>query len=363
MPKVKSIDGDKLHLFHEVKSIHFTFLQRLSHELRNNKRDGNISIEDLQKTFSEYFHAETSPEKEYQDNLYEAITRPPEPRVNGKNGFSTKLVSYLVGNESDGYTTAIEDDDHPVTVPIMLTIYEKRYLKTLLQTPSFRVMASEKLISALDKYLSDVEPFDWDNLIIHRGRWERAEDIEADTARKIVQLMGIIEDGKVLICRYKGGPMADEQQQVCPYKIMISPFTGSVQLLAKPMAEERIILMNVSRLYDMEAGNKHGYDEDYFYNLLECKKSKEPLVLEVKDKGNAINGIDRTFMMFSNHKKEAVYDSVTGTHRIEMEYYTFDEADIVRKMLQLGHAVTVVAPESIRIQVADAVRKAWEQYK
>lgn len=365
MPKIKSMDGDKLLLFHEVKSIHFTFLQRLAHELRNNTLDGYISTKDFQKIFSEYFHAETPTEKKYQDNLYEVMTRQPDLRENEKGKFSTKLVSYLAANESDGYTTTIKDDgdNFPVPVPIMLTIYEKRYLKTLLQTPSFRIMASKELISVLDKYLSDVEPFDWDNLIIHRGRWERAEDIEADTARKIVQLMGVIEDGKVLVCKYRNGPMANEQQKVCPYKIMISPFTGSVQLLAKPMAEERIILMNVSELYDMEAGESHGYNEDYFYSLLESKKSKEPLVLEIRDKGNATNGIDRTFMMFSNHKKDAVYDSETGIHRIEMEYYTFDEVDIVRKMLQLGHVVTVVGPENIRTQVAATVRKALERYK
>lgn len=378
--KADKYEGEKLLLFHITKNLAFTFMQRLSYSLSFDTENGYMSYNKIKEEFDKWIDATTEAEEKYRDSLFENMmseveiekvyTDKESPDYNAKKLTKkhVKRISFWENDEGSAeYTTAIKCDDGPATVPILLNIYEKRYLKTLLSQDVFKKVASNELVEALNKELYDVEPFDWDSLIVHRGRWEPHMDIGFGCADNLVKILSIIENRRKMQCIYNGGPMAGCKQLIIPYKIMISPFTSKIQLMALPDNEKRIILMNVDRFEMIEPADEHGYSDENFQEMLEKKKSSAPLVLEIRDKDKTNtrrNGIIRAFTMFSNHKTYSYCESNSedAEYRMEVEYYDFDEDDIVQKMLQLGQVVTVISPSHIRRRVAESIRAAYRNY-
>lgn len=347
-------DGEKLLLFHELKSIKSLFLQELSYKIKENHKTDGIKYTELRKYFDECFSGKTDVEKAYLDKVFMLMI---EQSDDTKDGGRINLLQNIP--DSSRYKLNIQVHNHRInTIPFLLTIYEKRYLKTLLMHEAFRKIASEKLLNALELQLQDVEPFAWERLIMHRGRWSDCEQITDNEADNIVELMGIIEDKKVLCCKYH----TENIEKFYAYKIMVSPFTGKIHLLAQPENQDCIVFMNVSDISNISSERFHEYDDKHYYELLQKEKASKPLIIEVKDPKNRINGVDRTFMLFSNHRKKAKYDSNAQTHRIEMEYYNFEKDEIIRKMLQLGHVATLIEPQDIKDKINAEIIKCCKNY-
>ena len=253
-----------------------------------------------------------------------------------------------------------------ILFPFLLNIYEKRALKTLLQDNRFRNLASQNLLEFLDEQFSEIHPYEWNDFLMFRGNTEYDELADKKVQKNIKIIMSAILNRNSIKCiNTKAVDYQNEEQIIYPYKLMYSPVTGKVQLLATKKDINRIILLNVIALENVSEDHSHNLSDDEFADLLEAQKESEPIIIEIKNfdtKGKKTNAVERFFMMFSNQNKKATYDEVTDTYKVELYYYKFDEYDIINKLLQLGPSVTVISPDKIIDKLIEKVSKAYKNY-
>lgn len=151
---------ERLNLYHEIKNMQCSFLTDISHKIKNT---GSISKDILWQEYEKYMNPSDGPSSRYCKDLFDIISSADD---NGKEKKTAKLLKKLDNGE---FTTAMRrwegDKDYPVAVPVMLTEYEKRYLKTVMLTVEFKMMASEALQYVLSEVLEDVKPFKWNEFI------------------------------------------------------------------------------------------------------------------------------------------------------------------------------------------------------
>lgn len=152
--------GERLNLYHEIKNMQCSFLTDISHKIKN---VGSISKDILWQEYEKYMNPSDGPSSRYCKDLFDIISSADD---NGKEKKTAKALKRLDNGE---FTTAMRrwegDKDYPVAVPVMLTEYEKRYLKTVMLTVEFKMMASEALQYVLNDVLEDVKPFKWNEFI------------------------------------------------------------------------------------------------------------------------------------------------------------------------------------------------------
>lgn len=123
--------------------------------------------------------------------------------------------------------------------------------------------------------------------------------------------------------------------------------------------EKRVVLVNLSSMANIKLANdkKCKLDKDEIYKRLrENKRCKEPIVFQVKDKRQAM---ERCFMTFSSFERTSkiIKDNV---YEITLYYYTFQEEEIIRKILSLGSYITVLEPTNIKEKIIERVKKTIE---
>lgn len=65
-------------------------------------------------------------------------------------------------------------------------------------------------------------------------------------------------------------------------------------------------------------------------------------------------------MMFASYDKEASYDEEQDIYTLTIYYYDFDRGDILRQILSLGSAATVLSPDDMRQEIIDRLLAAWQ---
>lgn len=63
---------------------------------------------------------------------------------------------------------------------------------------------------------------------------------------------------------------------------------------------------------------------------------------------NRRNAVERCFALFGSYDKTSRYQKETDTYFMTVKYYDFEENELLEKILSLGAAVTVTAPEPLR---------------
>jgi predicted DNA-binding transcriptional regulator YafY len=118
----------------------------------------------------------------------------------------------------------------------------------------------------------------------------------------------------------------------------------------------RPIMANLFSLTDIGIINeKPALDREEAKKILhEQKYSSEPVVLEVTDKKAAM---ERCFMSFSGMERSA---KCLGDDRYEirLNYYLFEEENLIRSIISLGPYVKVVSPKRIAEEIVRRVKKS-----
>ena len=120
--------------------------------------------------------------------------------------------------------------------------------------------------------------------------------------------------------------------------------------------EKRPVLANVFNLSDIRIVDEDvGIDRETAKKLLfEQKYSEQPIVLEVTDKNTAM---ERCFMCFSGMERTA-RELGNRKYEIRLNYYLFEEENLIQNILSLGPYVKVLSPQRIQVEVINRVKKA-----
>lgn len=241
---------------------------------------------------------------------------------------------------------------------IMPSKLEKRYLLTLLQEPGIQHFLADSTTKKLKDSLSNETPFTWDTTILEQGIGIKPpKGTNNFPWDNISIIMKAIRNQNCL--RYRNHTQKGEIYGIMkPYKIMYSSQAKHFQVITGASSEQdkemRLVLMNVNQLSDLIEIDNNCVDVE---KLLHEKK--EPAIHLVIRQYIGINDIERAFLLFSNYERTSWYDNLKDEYHIELLYYSFQfESEILPRILSLGAAAEIVAPERIRKNIINIIKES-----
>ncbi len=252
-------------------------------------------------------------------------------------------------------------NDQP-PLPVRFTKLEKAWLKALLEEPEIRMVLSnktlEKLQMELDEFDSPIKRkyFELTNTI----KLPEINQREAYEKNFKLLLNALIQEKPI---RYNN---TDKQGKVyknilaLPVAIEYSMRDGRFRISLYSIDDKRPIMANIFTLSDLRIVDEEvGIDRETAKQLLfEQKYSEEPVILEVTDKKAAM---ERCFMCFSGMERTA-RDLGNNKYEIKLNYYLFEEENLIRSIISLGPYVRVLSPQRIADEIISRVKKSISMY-
>lgn len=244
-------------------------------------------------------------------------------------------------------------------VPVRLTNLEKAWLKNMLEDKLLKFSLSDATILKLKAAL---QSFDAPRIseIINTTNISKLPEVEniqqfEDNFRILLKA---IRDGKAIkYCNTDKCGNMYYNKNALPIRLEYSIRDSRFRVSMYSLDEERPIMANIYSMTDVEIKDncKFKTSREAVIKLLhEQRYSKDPIILEVTDKKAAM---ERCFMSFSELER---YSRCIEKDKYELKlfYYTFEEEDIIRKILALGPYVKVVSPEVIKEEIIRRVKIA-----
>ena len=237
----------------------------------------------------------------------------------------------------------LPDNTTPIrNIPEMpLTELEKRWLKSLLADPRI------KLFSPSEQGLETVKPlFSADDFVYY----DRYTDSDPYDDPKYIEnfsaVLTAVKEKRRLKIRFAGHLGTEQSWECIPQKIEYSAKDDKFRLIVT--APHGMSTINMARVKSCETGEKYSPDE---YSPKETMKKE--LVMDLVDERNAL---ERVMLHFSDLEKET--RRIDDTHyRINLKYYTEDEAEILIRVLSFGPVLRVISPDSFITRIKSRIQK------
>lgn len=224
-------------------------------------------------------------------------------------------------------------DKNPYLLPILLTKMEKEYIKTMLNDSMFCSLLGEELANKLSNNLVNTNSLNFKDNIIYKD--EQFFNYKPSLIENIKLITYAIINDKNIDFNNNTRTEVYKNKNKKMYRILYSPISKFWQVLTHDDNNERVILCNISNMSDIKINDNNDNIVDTKV-LIENKKSKIPLKLELK---RIHSSIERTFRTFSDYETIAYYKD--EIHYLEIYYYEFDKQQIITNILSLGDAVVV----------------------
>ena len=141
-----------------------------------------------------------------------------------------------------------------------------------------------------------------------------------------------------------------------PCRLEYDAAAHQYRLIAWLEEENRAIKLNVERLAKLSlstslpAGSREKLAKFLHEKLRSCLISLKP----------RYNAVERAFKLFAPYDKEAFYQEDTNSYQLKLHYYEFDRQELLRELLSLGAAATVLEPKELREEIISILEKAWQ---
>lgn len=335
-----------MELFNEVKNRYFLLIYKIINECENGKSKEEI--------------VQIIDEGEF------------EQKVIGKNqqSFADLVLNrclskenFCLLSEEDGkFYPSIRNCGNP-PLPIRFTNLEKAWLKALLDKDKVRLILGKNTYEKLHNKLKDIdtpireEYFELTNTI----NLPQVDNEFAYESNFNIILSAIIKEKPIRYNNTDKRGNVYKNKLAVPINIEYSMRDGRFRVSMYSIDDDRPIMANIFSLSSLRI-----VDEDVEIDrekakelLIEQKYSGEPIILEVTDSKAAM---ERCFMCFSGMERTA-RDLGEGKYEIRLNYYMFEEENIIRNIISLGPYVRVLSPQRIADEVIRRVRKSIDLYK
>lgn len=333
-----------MEVFSDIKS---NFYRALEEIINTTYKNGEISQKEVQEILKKYNCNFPSVEKKIL-NRYED---------------EDKNLNILKKDDSDRkYILNLNSPIKPYILDIELLwlkfIINSRYInlflddKTIEKVKKIKVKNSILLDSETIKFKNFSKVMTKDEIIRMRENFKTIVDAILD--KRIISYEYIKRDGNKI------------QNVGIPVKVQYSIKDDLFYVIIYSISQDKFakcIISNISslRVEDESKFVKPSTDEilQRYSDFLKSCEAKEPIVLEVE---NERNSLERAFLLFSPFKKSARFINEKGKHQISLYYYTFEEMEIISRILYLGKHVVVVSPQRIRDEIISRIKKALLMY-
>jgi hypothetical protein len=281
---------------------------------------------------------------------------------------STIQPGYIASNEAKQNdqpgcmaSSAAERNDQP-PLPVRFTKLEKAWLKALLEEPEIRMVLENKTLEKLQKELDGFdspikrEYFELTNTIKLLEITQR----EAYEKNFSLLLNALIQEKPIRYSNTDRKGKVYKNMLALPVAIEYSMRDGRFRISMYSIDDKRPIMANIFTLSDLRIVDEEvSMDRETAKQLLfEQKYSEEPVILEVTDRKAAM---ERCFMCFSGMERTA-RELGDYKYEIRLNYYLFEEENLIRNIISLGPYVKVVSPQRIADEVIRRVKKSINMY-
>ena len=242
---------------------------------------------------------------------------------------------------------------HAPRRPVMpMSGIESEYLQYILRLPEAELFLDDQTRAALlgrpPRYLDG----------IHRLRppGDPSRNPEPEVFRAVLKA---IRDNRWITYRFKTRNTDTYTETCCiPWKLEYSNYDHRWWVILYDPAAHRTVKAVLANLKDVKPGDCHGVSQGQILEAIGALKEPEPVVLRVN---NARRSLERCFLQFET--QEILYSKNLGNGVFELcfTYYKFDRVEILRKLMQLGPAVTLMSPQPLREELGVLLRQALEK--
>jgi hypothetical protein len=249
--------------------------------------------------------------------------------------------------------------DNKPPIPVRLTNIEKAWLKNLLQEPNLSLFLSDSTIDKLREALREFQAPSTREIIeaTNKSMLPELSDIKQYEANFRTLLKAILEEKPIKYCNVDRFGTEYCGKSSLPLRLEYSLKDGRFRVSMYSLDDKRHIMAKVGTLKEIkiEDNKELEMDREAAIKLLhEDRYSKEPIVLEVTDKKGAM---ERCFMSFSEIERGSRC-ICEDKYELKLSYYSFEEEEVIRKILALGPYVKVISPQRIVEEVVNRIKKA-----
>lgn len=239
--------------------------------------------------------------------------------------------------------------------PIMpLSILQKRWLKVLCSDKRILLFVSDEVITKLELHLKDVEPLFTENVYYLYDKYSDGDPYDDEVYIKNFRtVLEAVHQKKSILVEYTGRFGQKKNFSCSPYKIEYSEKDDKFRVLCN----KNNSILNVSRINHCELIDNNNLPE-FSEEDLPCNK-RSSVILEIYDDRNAL---ERVMLSFAHFEKSAVQIS-ENKYQLTLNYNSFDETELVIRVLSFGPMLKVLEPESFRNLIQSRISKQIELMK
>ena len=246
------------------------------------------------------------------------------------------------------YTTNIKESP---TMP--LSLLQKSWLKAVIGDKRFRLFADEDLLSRLEVQLKDTEPLFSGNDFSFYDKYSDGDPYDDEQYIKNFRtILEAVHKKKLVQVEYAGRFGQGKRFSCSPYKIEYSEKDDKFRLLAE--VRKRRSVLNIARIKHCELTEKDTTSElsekDFPFN------KRASVTLEIYNERKAM---ERVMLAFAHFEKSAVQIS-NYKYQLTLNYDSFDETELVIRVLSFGPMVKVLEPESFRNLIRERIARQME---
>ena len=243
------------------------------------------------------------------------------------------------------YSTNIQN------IPTMpLSVLQKRWLKALCNDKRIRLFVSDEVLERLKNQFQDVEALFNENDYYLYDKYSDGDPYDdPDYIKNFRTVLEAIHQKKTISVEYTGR-FGQQKRFICaPYKIEYSEKDDKFRIISK--VRNRHSILNIARINSCEL-IENANTEDLFEDDLPDNR-RTSVTLEIYDERKAM---ERVMLAFAHFEKSAVQIS-DDVYQLTLNYDSFDETELVVRVLSFGPMVKVIEPEGFRNLIQERIFK------
>ena len=249
------------------------------------------------------------------------------------------------------YSTNIQN------IPTMpLSILQKRWLKALCNDKRIRLFVSDEVLERLKNQLQDVEPLFTENDYYLYDKYSDGDPYDdSEYIKNFRTVLEAIHQKKTISVEYTGR-FGQQKRFICaPCKIEYSEKDDKFRIISK--VRNRHSILNIARINSCEVTENSKVDDISEEDLPDNRRTS--VTLEIYNERKAM---ERVMLAFAHFEKSAVQIS-DDVYQLILNYDSFDEIELVVRVLSFGPMVKVIEPPSFRNLIQERISKQIEIMK
>ena len=221
---------------------------------------------------------------------------------------------------------------------------ERIYLKTILQSKYAKLLMSDKMIDELLDTLKDVEPIELDRFYVSLPSISRKHG--DGFTEKIRILLDAVRNNKEIVYSNNTGKENYINRHGFPIRIEYSVLYDMFHLSLWSSEEDRPVKININKMYDVGLTDGIWKEKKSPAEMLETRRCKEPVVIEMKIGDDSNNTFERIMLQFAVYDTRIV-DMIDDKYRISISYYEFDKEVVLNQLFSFGPYIKVLSPDDV----------------